>query len=212
MSCRCIHPVFQCSAITTRMKLNILEDLLHQELRSLYSAEKQTFEALTRMAEAACHPKLREIFMARMEDSGAQVRKLEHIAGRIGKKLEGSRCQGLRQLIEDEERESLLNARTRSETYDASLISSARNYIGYEIERYELAQMLASRLGHDEVEGLIRANLTVQKSLDGRLARLAKSLVNHRRVNADRAASAFRGASVAAMRLMCGSGLSASGF
>lgn len=193
------------------MKPNILEDLLHQELRSLYCAEKQTFETLTKMAEAACHPKLREVFLARMEDSGGQLRKLEHIAGRLGKNLEGSRCQGLRQLIEDEERESLLNARARSETYDASLITSARNYIGYEIDRYELARVLASRLGLDEVEALIRLNLTAQKTLDGRLARLAKSLMNHRRVNADRAASAFRGASVAAMRLMCGSGFRASG-
>lgn len=193
------------------MKPNILEDLLHQELRSLYSAEKQTFEALKKMAEAACHPKLREVLIARMEDSGGQVRKLEHIAGLMGKGLEGSRCQGLRQLIADEERESLLNARARSETYDASLISSARNCIGYEIERYELARMLALRLGLDEVEGLIRANLAAQKALDGRLARLAKSLMNHRRVNADRAASAFRGASVAAMRLLSRSGFSASG-
>lgn len=193
------------------MKPNILEDLLHQELRSLYSAEKQTFEALKKMAEAACHPKLRAVLIARMEDSGGQVRKLEYIAGLMGKGLEGSRCQGLRQLIADEERESLLNARARSETYDASLISSARNCIGYEIERYELARMLALRLGLDEVEGLIRANLAAQKALDGRLARLAKSLMNHRRVNADRAASAFRGASVAAMRLLSRSGFSASG-
>jgi len=167
---------------------------------------------LKKMAEAACHPKLREVLIERMEDSGGQVRKLEHIAGLMGKGLEGSRCQGLRQLIADEERESLLNARARSETYDASLISSARNCIGYEIERYELARMLALRLGLDEVEGLIRANLAAQKALDGRLARLAKSLMNHRRVNADRAASAFQGASVAAMRLMCRCGFSASGF
>lgn len=192
------------------MKPNILEDLLHQELRSLYSAEKQTFEALKKMAEAACHPKFREVLIARMEDSGGQVRKLEHIAGLMGKGLEGSRCQGLRQLIADEERESLLNARARSETYDASLISSARNCIRYEIERYELARMLALRLGLDEVEGLIRANLAAQKTLDSRLARLAKSLMNHTRVNADMAASAFRGASVAAMRLLCLSGFSAS--
>lgn len=193
------------------MKPNILEDLLHQELRCLYSAEKQTFEALTKMAEAACHPKLQALFMARVEDSGGLVRRLEHIAGLMGKGLEGSRCQGLRQLIEDEERESLLNARARSETYDASLISSARNFIGYEIERYELARMLASRLGLEKAEGLIRANLNAQKTLDGRLARLAKSLMNHRRVNADMAASVFQGASVAAMRLMSRSGFSVSG-
>ena len=193
------------------MKPNILEELLHQELRSLCSAEKQTVEALTKMADAACHPKLRAVFMARLEDSGAQLRRLERMAALMGKGLEGTRCQGLRQLIKDEERESLLNARARSESYDAGLISAARNYIRYEIERYELARMLASRLGLDEVESLLQENLDDQKTLDGRLARLAKSLVSHRRVNANRAASAFRGASVAALRLMCRSGFTASG-
>jgi len=196
------------------MKPNILEDLLHQELRSLYSAEKQTVEALMKMAEAACHPKLQALFMARVDDSGAQVQRLEHIAGLLGKSLEGSRCHGLRQLIEDEERESLLNARARRETYDASLISSARNYIIYEIERYELARMLASRLGLDEVEGLVRTNFNAQKTFESRLSRLAKSLMNDRRSNPDRdspTASLFQGASVAAMQLMCRSGFTASG-
>ena len=200
-----MHPVIPWGTITRGMKPNILEDLLHQELRSLYSAEKQTFEALTKMAEAACHPKLREVFMARMAGSGGQVRRLEHIAGLMGKGLEGSRCQGLKQLIEDEERESLLNARARSETYDAGLISAARIYICYEIERYELARTLASRLGHDEVERLIRENLHDQKVLAGRLNRLAKSLKNGGMVSEARdgpAASVLQNASFAALRHM----------
>ncbi len=173
-----MHPVMPCAAITTGMKPNILEDLLHHELRSLYSAEKQTFDALTKMAEAACNPKLRAIFMARLEDSGEQVRRLKRIGGLIGKSLEGTRCQGLRQLIEDEERESLLNVRAKSESYDAGLISAARGFICYEIERYELASTLASRLGLDELERLTLANLNDQKVLAGRLTRLAKSLRN----------------------------------
>jgi ferritin-like metal-binding protein YciE len=191
------------------MKPDILEDLLHQELRSLYSAEKQMFKALTKMAQVACHPKVRAVFNARLEESGAQVRRLERIAAHMGKGLEGTKCLGMKQLVEDEARESLLNADTRTKTYDAGLISSLRHFIGYEIERYELATMLASRLGLDEVERLIRWNLNDQKTLATRLNRLAKSLMKGRTKNITTstfAAPAFQEALMASLRFLRGSG------
>lgn len=179
------------------MKVNLLEDLLLQELRSLCSAEKQLFKALSKMTRAACHPKLRVLFMARLEESGEQVQRLERMAGLLGKGLDGARCLGMRQVVEDEARESLLNAHARNETYDAGLITAARELISYELEKYELAGILASRLGLDELERLLQQNLKAQKELAARLNRLAKSLMNGRRTNASTArcsAPAFQNA------------------
>lgn len=179
-----IHPAISCLAIRRGMKVNILEDLLHQELRSLYSTEKQTFKELSKMTRAACHPKLRMMLRERLEESGDQVKRLERMAGLIGKSLEGARCQGIRQVVEEEARESLLNARARNETYDAGLIAAARHFICYEIEKYELACILASRLGLDELELLLQQNMKEQKELSGRMARLAKSLMEARMTKA----------------------------
>lgn len=183
------------------MKVNILEDLLHQELRSLYSAEKQTFQELSKMTRAACHPKLRVLFTNRLEESGEQVKRLERMAGLIGKSLDGARCLGMRQVVEEEARESLLNAHARNETYDAGLIAAARHFICYEIEKYELACILASRLGLDELELLLQRNLKDQKELSTRLARLAKALMDARRAKActsKHSADPFHGAWLAA--------------
>lgn len=188
-----MHPVVSCNTMAKDMKQNLLEDLLLQELRSLCSAEKQLFKALSKMTRAACHPKLRTMFMARLEESGEQVRRLERMAGLLGKGLDGGRCLGMRQVVEDEARESLLNARARDETYDAVLIAAAREFIAYEVERYELAVILASRLGLDELERLLQQNLKAQKELAARLTRRANSLMNGRRTNA----STPRGASAA---------------
>lgn len=160
------------------MKSDILEDLLHQELRSLYTAEKETCKALTKMTRVACHPKVRALFNQRLEESEEQAGTLERVAALIGKNLVGVQCQSMKRLVEDEARESLLNAHARNESYEAGLVSAARQLISHEIERYELAAMLASRLGLDEVELLLRKNLSAQKSLLARLTRLAKILKN----------------------------------
>ena len=40
------------------MKLNTLEDLLHHELKDLYSAENQLVKALPKMAKAATNAEL----------------------------------------------------------------------------------------------------------------------------------------------------------
>ncbi|MDI1312271.1 DUF892 family protein [Prosthecobacter sp.] len=187
------------------MKSNILKDLLQQELRSLCSTEKQLIKILTKMAQAACHPKLRDMFNTRLEESGEQVGRLERIAKLVGKELDGPRCEGLKQLVEGEARESLLNAHARNETYDVCLISAARQFICYEVEKSELATMLASRLGLEDVELLLKENLRKQKALDASLTRLAKSVMKRRTVDAamsKRATSAFQGPFLAAMRLM----------
>lgn len=197
------------------MKSNILEDLLKQELRSLYSTEKQLIKNLTKMTQTACHPKLRTVFQARLDAGAEQITNLERVARLVGINPEGPTCEGLRQLVEGEARESLLNAHARNETYEASLISGTRHFIGYEIERYELATMLASRLGLDEVELLLEANLGKQKVLDSKLARLAKSVMKGRPVNAampERAAPAFQNTFATAMRLLRRPELTAAAF
>ena len=193
------------------MKSDILEDLLHQELRSLYSAEKQMLKAIATMAQVACNPKARAALNARLEESGSQFGRLERIAEMMGKSLEGTKCLGMKQLVEDEARESLLNADARKETYDASLVSSARYFICYEIERYELATMLASRLGLDEVESLIRGNLNEQKAMVNRLSRLEKSLMSRRTSNRARskdASHAFQKTFMASRIFVSGGGCS----
>lgn len=187
------------------MKPGILEDLLHQELRSLYSAEKQMGKALTKMAQAACHPKVRSLLKKRLGESEEQAGRLERMAALMGENLVGTKCLGMKHLVEDEARESLLSAHARNESYDASLVSATRQFICLEIERYELAAMLASRLGLDEVELLLRGSLKEQKLLAARLTRLAKVLKHGRKLYADTAngvASAIGGARISSMHLM----------
>ncbi len=155
---------------TRRMRSNILEDLLHQELRSLHSAEKQLLKALTKMARAATLPKLQAAFHARLRETEVQITRLVDVAVLLGKNLGPYKCRGMAQMIQENE------TLCQEDASDAALMAAAQDLGRYEIEEYGMALTLASRLGLDEVEALLQKNLNEEKAADARLTKLAKSL------------------------------------
>jgi ferritin-like metal-binding protein YciE len=161
------------------MKSDILEELLHHELRSLYSAEKQLFKASKKMARAACHPKLQAVFQTRLQETSGQLHRLEQIAALMDKRLlDSPPCKGMARLIEESER--LLHEHAGDEPSDVTLIAAAQHAGCYEIEGYTIARTLASRLGLDQIERLLQQNLNEEKATAARLARLAKYLTHGR--------------------------------
>lgn len=179
------------------MKTDILEDLLHNELRSLYSAEKRLLKTLTKMAGAASHPKLQAVFKTRLRETSTQIKRLEHISTLMCKRLDAPRCKGMEQLIE--EGESLLHA-LADEPSDVHLIAAAQHVGCYEIEGYSMARTLASRLGLDEIELMLQQNLDEEKAAAARLAKLAKSLLRTQRGDSD--ARMLQNACMTTMHLM----------
>lgn len=150
------------------MKSDFLEDLLHDELRSLYSAEKQLVKALRKLARAARWPKLQTVLITRLRETGVQIQRLEQIAKLLNRSLAGSKCTFMEQLIEEGER--LISEHAAS---DSGLIAAAQHLEGYEIEGYRIARNLASRLGLDEVEALLQKNLDEEEATTTKLARLS---------------------------------------
>src|SRR5262245_33070295 len=81
------------------MKLNSLEDLLHHELKDLYSAETQLVKALPKMAEAATHEDLKGGFEEHLEQTKQHVTRLEEIGKILDIKLTGHTCKAMKGLI-----------------------------------------------------------------------------------------------------------------
>ena len=73
------------------MPIKTMEDLYVNELKELYSAEKQILKALPRMAKAASHPELRQAFQEHVAVTEEQVRRLETIFDELGKAPRGKR-------------------------------------------------------------------------------------------------------------------------
>jgi ferritin-like metal-binding protein YciE len=129
------------------MKLNTLEDLLHHELKDLYSAENQLVKALPKMAKAASNEELKAGFEEHLEQTESHVERLDQIAEQIRRKLAGHKCKGMEGLIE--EGDELIREDADENVRDAGLIGAAQRVEHYEIAGYGTAAALAEKLGFE---------------------------------------------------------------
>jgi ferritin-like metal-binding protein YciE len=157
------------------MKLNSLEDLLHYELKDLYSAENQLVKALPKMAKAATNEELKAGFEEHLEQTRGHVERLEQIAGMIGIKLSGHKCKAMEGLIE--EGAELIGEDAKDSVRDAGLISAAQRVEHYEIAGYGTVRSLAETLGHSDVAEILGQTLEEEKETDAKLTKLAASSV-----------------------------------
>ena len=157
------------------MKLNTLEDLLHHELKDLYSAENQLVKALPKMAKAATNEELKAGFEEHLEQTKGHVQRLEKIGETLGIKLGGHKCKAMEGLIE--EGAEMIDEDAEDSVRDAGLIGSAQRVEHYEIAGYGTTRALAARLGHDDIVGLLSQTLEEEKETDAKLTSLAESAV-----------------------------------
>ncbi len=158
------------------MKLNTLDDLLHHELKDLYSAETQLVKALPKMAKAATHEDLKASFEQHLEETNIHVERLEQIAEQIGAKLTGHTCKAMAGLVE--EGSDLISEDAEDNVRDAGLIGAAQRVEHYEIAGYGTAVALARQLGHDEIADILEETLEEEKETDAKLTDLAESVIN----------------------------------
>ena len=158
------------------MKLNTLNDLLHHELKDLYSAENQLVKALPKMAKAASNPQLKAGFEEHLAQTEMHVTRLEKAAEILGVKLGGHRCKAMEGLVE--EGAELISEDAEDSVRDAGLIGAAQRVEHYEIAGYGTAQALAAKLGFAEVADLLGDTLTEEKATDEKLTAIAESSVN----------------------------------
>jgi ferritin-like metal-binding protein YciE len=160
----------------TALKLDSLRDLLIEELRDLYNAERQLLEALPKMAGAASSRELKSAFEHHLEETHGHVSRLEDIFQQIGEKSSGETCEAMKGLIK--EGEQLVKAEGDLEVRDAGLIGAAQRVEHYEMAGYGTARSLARRLGENQVAETLQQTLNEEAEADKKLTSIAESQVN----------------------------------
>ena len=161
---------------------NPLEELLVDELKDLYSAEKQLVQALPRMAKAASSTELRRAFERHTEETKKQVQRLEQIAGDLDIRLTGKKCKGMEGLIA--EGKELMEEDFDDNALDAGLIGAAQKVEHYEIAGYGTARTHAEMLGYTKAARLLQQTLDEEGATDKKLTALAESIINVEAVEA----------------------------
>jgi ferritin-like metal-binding protein YciE len=158
------------------MKMKSLDDLLHHELKDLYSAEKQLTKALPKMVKAASSEDLKAAFEEHLEVTEQQLQRLEEIFERLELSSRGAKCPAMEGLIE--EGKELIEEDMDEQVRDAALIGAAQRVEHYEIAAYGTARTFAERLGHGEIAQILQQTLDEEKEADEKLTHIAMQHVN----------------------------------
>lgn len=156
------------------MSVGTMQELFVDELKDLYSAEKQIVRALPKLAKAATSEELKEALLAHLEETKEQVARLEQIAEIVGKKLTGKTCVGMKGVLE--EGSEVLEETEKGEVRDAALISASQRVEHYEMAGYGSARDFAKLLDLPEVAQLLDETLAEEKAADKKLSAISKQV------------------------------------
>lgn len=156
------------------MTKDTLQELYVDELKDLYSAEKQLTKALPKMAKASTSDELRSGFEEHLEQTRGHVQRLEEIFEALGKRGSGKKCVGMEGLVK--EGSEIMAEDFEDEVMDAALISAAQRVEHYEIAAYGTVCAYADLLGEAEHASLLRQTLEEEKETDRKLTELSQEI------------------------------------
>jgi ferritin-like metal-binding protein YciE len=160
-----------CAMATTK---DTLQGLYLDELRDIYSAERQLTKALPKMAKATTSEELRNGFTEHLEQTRGHVARLEEIFEALGERATGKKCAGMEGLIE--EGSEVMGEDFTGDVRDAALIAAAQRVEHYEIAAYGTVCAFAGLLGESEHVSLLQQTLNEEKHIDKKLTELAQQI------------------------------------
>jgi len=154
---------------------NAIQDLLIDEIKDLYSAEKQLTKAIPKMAKGSTNPALKEAFTAHLEETRQQASRLEQVGELLSTKVTGKKCMGMEGVIK--EGAEALEEDGEDTILDLGIIGAGSRVEHYEMAGYLTAISLAKRMGAGEVATLLNESLAEEQAAEKKLRQIALSLL-----------------------------------
>jgi ferritin-like metal-binding protein YciE len=153
-------------------KLEGLEDLYVEQLKDIYSAEKQLVEALPKMAQAATTEELRQGFEMHHEETQTHLERIQEILQRHGINPGRTKCEAMEGLLK--EGEKAIQMRGNDMARDAALIAAAQRVEHYEIASYGTLRAYANHLDYKDDRDLFQKTIQEEGDTDKKLTDIAE--------------------------------------
>lgn len=153
------------------MKVDSLEKLFVDELKDLYSAEKQITRTLPKMAKAAENVELRAAFESHLKETEKQIERLDRVFEILGKSAAGKTCAGMKGVLE--EGKEMMEETEEGDVRDAGMISAAQRMEHYEMAGYGAVRTYAEQLGQKEIAQLLQETLNEEGEANKKLTAIA---------------------------------------
>jgi ferritin-like metal-binding protein YciE len=155
--------------------IDSLTDVLVNEIKDLYDAEKRLTKAIPRMAKKAANRELKGALNNHLKETNGQIRRLEQAFRHLGETARGKSCAGMRGIVEEGD-EHVGEDYETDELRDAVIIGSAMRVEHYEMAAYMGAIAHARTLGISEVQELLEETLAEEEAADAKLRTIAQTV------------------------------------
>jgi len=152
-----------------------LKDLLEDEIKDLYSAEKQLTKAIPKMAKGSHDNALSTAFTNHLKETEEQVARLEEVGKLLDMKPAGKKCAGMEGVIK--EGAGALEEEGNETVLDLGIIGAGSRVEHYEMAGYLTAISLAERIGTREVVSLLQKSLAEERAAEQTLRKIASGLI-----------------------------------
>jgi len=154
-----------------------VQDLLVDEIKDLYSAEKQLTKAIPKMVKGAQNQTLQKAFKDHLKETQAQVARLEEIGNLLGASPAGKKCVGMEGCIK--EGGEALEETGDANILDLGLIGAGTRVENYEIAGYMTAISLAQRIGAKDIATLLQESLAEEHGAEQKLRSIGSGLLKN---------------------------------
>ena len=138
------------------MSITTAHELFLDELKDIYSAEKQAIKAYPRIAKAVSSDELKKALQTHLDQTKGQLERLDRVFEILEKRAGGKTCEAMKGLLE-EASESIEEVE-HGPVLDVAIIAAAQRIEHYEIAAYGTAAKLAEAMGHTEIHELLAQN------------------------------------------------------
>jgi ferritin-like metal-binding protein YciE len=152
-----------------------LRELLIDQMRDLYDAEKQLVKALPKMAKTASNDELREAFENHLEQTRGHVERLERAFEMMAANAKSKPCQAMKGLVE--EGKETMEEDLSEPLLDSAIICAAQKVEHYEIAGYGTLVAWANSIGLSEVAEVFEETLQEEKEADEKLTQVAGEIL-----------------------------------
>ena len=156
------------------MAIKTAQDFFVDELKDIYSAEKQAIRAYPKLAKAVSSPQLKEALQTHLEETKGQVERLDQVFEILEKRASGKTCEAMKGLVE--ESSEALEEIEKGPILDAAIIACGQRMEHYEMAAYGTVLALAKAMGQDEIAQLLSQTLEEEKATDQKLTQVSESV------------------------------------
>jgi len=158
------------------VQIETMEDLLEDQLREIYGAERQFAAELPKLIWQTTSLSLRLALSDQFQETERQIDRLGESFTHLGKPARGAYCPGIQSFLDEADRAARRGG--RGAYLDAATIGSAQRVARYAMATYSRAMAYAKLLDQREIAVLLEESLMEERAMIDTLARLAEDAVD----------------------------------